>query len=938
MKHTLIAAALLILVFLVSCSRPPTATLVPSVTSTPTSTLTPTNIPITPRPALTTEPIWSEGYYFPRFPQPQQIYVISVETGLEFWWDNPNQPNWRVNQSDNVMAALTLVSMQGIINRSDPAVYLDWQDSGKLRNAAHFWLTPIANYVDEVPLDVEGSSAVEFLWQHFSPRFKGAVIYDPDVPDTINLATMLAGLEDRLMLAPDQLNLPVIQSILTALERNCSPDSNPLNLPTLPEYQCTTDLRLLAQQKGWSEPSDNWDTLQENRYHIYQWVYDNLWPRLEKRAIGMISPGAPSSRWLAGTQTYYDPLGLAWRDYLIALRLPAIWLSTTNEPESTLLAKFLDDAPSPMPLLSFYDGTEVESVALASRHGDWIPVISNSNTPISTGNLTVLSAIDVPVQPFHPQLDIDHLFAALGNQPLVTVWSSDGDALQFQMDRGFHYDGAESFGWENLRDNAFGWTINPTLADLSPLVWNYYVETAGKTSFVSGLSGAGYMYPALMSDSQLNEYLDYTARYMDLTGIRTFSVDERSGAFDDRLGTLYYQRLKPAGYLGTFATGSAGPESSETYSYPGVPAPVVRSAYTLAYGSGNQILQNLFGGEAGSVFVDFPNSNSNFFSEGNIISDSSAKGSQAVRFSRPDLSNCCMVIAGPRMTLAPGTYTATYRLKVAENQSSLPFAHLMLLQQVGAGRNLVDRTIAPSDFTQNEEWQDFSISVTLDEFVTDVQLWLDYMGGTPGYADTDLYADTITLSRAGGSALPVVAPIFMGAAGNLNEDLRLVTEEFERRGGVLLTPDELMATLNPEYMIGWAAHMLGSDDPALVEAQRLLDDGQFLQSLYAVREALRAFPERVYTSSDGNVTVQANAWVTDLQLDQQAGSLVFQTHASPTAEIHIRLRLPAGFLGQALTATVDGASIAATMSSDGAYQLVEFMLSGGPHEIQVVKR
>ncbi len=56
---------------------------------------------------------------------------------------------------------------------------------------------------------------MEFLWQHFSPRFKGAVVYDPDVPDTINLATMLAGLEDRLMLAPEQLDLPVIQSILT---------------------------------------------------------------------------------------------------------------------------------------------------------------------------------------------------------------------------------------------------------------------------------------------------------------------------------------------------------------------------------------------------------------------------------------------------------------------------------------------------------------------------------------------------------------------------------------------------------------------------------------------------------------------------------------------------------------------------------------------------
>ncbi|MGA2490014.1 MAG: hypothetical protein ABSF99_07475 [Anaerolineales bacterium] len=927
MKPTLIAA-LLFLVFLGPCVHP-TVTPAPPATTLPTSISSPT---IIPNPAHNTEPRWNDGYYFPRFPKPQQIYAIRVETGLENWWGNPNQPDWRVNQSEDVMAALTLVSMQGIINRSDPAVYLDWQDAGKLGNAAHFWLTPLANYVDVVSLDEEGTSAVEFLWQHFYPRFKGAVIYDPDVPDTINLATMLAGLEDRLMLAPDQLNLPVIRTILTALEASCPADSNPLNLPSLPGYSCTTDLRVLASQQGWREPSDDRNTLLQKRYQIYQWVYDHLWARLEKRAIGMISPGPPASGWIHENQTIYDPLGLAWRDYLIALRLPALWLSTVDEPESTLLERFLDDSPAPVQLLSFYDGIEGGSVALVSRHGGWVPVISNSNAPLSTGNLTVLSAIDVTVEPYQPKIDNDQLFAALGNQPLVTVWSSDGDALQYIMDRGFYYDNAEAFSWENLRGNTFGFTINPTLANLSPLAWNYYVKTAGKTSFVSGFSGAGYTYPALMSDSQLEKYLDYTARYMQLTGLRTLSVDESAGRFVERLGGQYYRKLKPVGYLGAFSI----LRGSAIYSYPGVPAPLVRAAYYLNYGIGNEILQNLFGGGPGSIFLDFPTSSDAAFVDGTAISDPSASGSQAVRFSRPDQSNCCMVIAGPRMNLAPGTYTATYRLKVTENQSGLPFAHLMLLQQVGAGRNLVDRTIAPSDFTQIGEWQEFSISVTLDEFVNDVQIWLDFMGGTPGYANADLYADTISLTRAGGPGLPIVAPIFMQAAPNLSEDLRLVTEEFERRGGVLLTPDEMMAALNPEYMIGWAAPMLGSNNPALAEAHTLLEEGKFLESLYAVREALRAFPERSYAFDD-STSVEANAWVTDMQADQRAGSLVFRTHASPLAEIHLRLRFPLDLLGAEPKVTADSVSIPVTMTSDGANQLVEFTLPGGPHEIQVVK-
>jgi hypothetical protein len=930
MKHALFVT-LLIITCLVSCSKAPTATLVPSVTTLPENTPTQTSTPIPPRPALTTEPIWSEGFYFPRFPQPQGIYVIRVETGLENWWDNPNRSTWRANHSVDVMAALTLVSMQGIINRSDPAVYLDWQDAGRLNNAAHFWLTPLANYVDVVQLDVEGSNAVEFLWQIFSPRFKGAVIYDPEVSDTINLATMLAGLEDRLMLAPDQLNLPIIQSILAALEANCSPDSNPLHLPTLPDYQCATDLRLLADQEGWNETSSGLDSIRQNRYHLYLWVYDNLWARLEKRAIGMISPGAPSSRWVLGNQSVFDPLGLAWRDYLIALRLPALWLSTVDEPESTLLEQFLNEAPSPIPLMSFYDGTEHESVNLASRHGDWIPVISNSNTPISTGNLTVLSAIDLPAKRFQPRLDGDQLFAALGNQPLVALYSTDGDALQYILDRGFY----GIFSWEDVTDNIFGFSINPTLANLSPLAWNYYVETAGRTAFISGISGAGYVDPSLMSDSQITAYLDYTANTMDLTGIRTLYVLESSGLFDERLATFYYQRLKGAGYLG--AIGGNGPHGDVSYEYPGVPAPVVRNTYIMNNENASEILSDLLDVEPGTILLDFPPN----YHQGQTISDPTARDGIAIRFNRPDLPNCCMVIASGRMDLAPGIYTITYRLKVTENQSNQPFAHFFILQDNGVGPNLVDRTLRPSDFTIAGEWQDFSETFTLDKFVVNIRLWLDYMGGTSDNASANLYGDTISLTRTGGLGLPVVHPIIMGLVGPtgpLDDDLRFFTEEFERRGGVLLTPDELMAALNPEYMLGWAAPMLGSDDPALAEAQHLLDNGQFLQALYIIREALRAFPEHTYTTSDGYVTVQANAWVTDLQLDSQVGDLVFHTHASPLAEIHIRLGASMDLFSEALKVTVDNLSIAAKISSDGTAWLVEFVLAGGPHEIHVVKR
>jgi len=52
----------------------------------------------------------------------------------------------------------------------------------------------------------------------------------------------------------------------------------------------------------------------------------------------------------------------------------------------------------------------------------------------------------------------------------------------------------------------------------------------------------------------------------------------------------------------------------------------------------------------------------------------------------------------------------------------------------------------------------------------------------------------------------------------------------------------------------------------------LKEVGQFLPALITLREALRAFPERTYTSNDGNVTIQANVWIKNLQLPSRISS------------------------------------------------------------------
>ena len=138
--------------------------------------------------------LWTDGRYFPEFPPTNLIYSISVPTVFEGQDNAPFDDAWRINQDYDTMMALTLVGMQGVINRSEPKVYLNWDAR------SDFWLPYLREYVDVVELNLDSLSAIHVLFNNYSGLFSGAVIYDPEIPDTINLATMIAGLENRIML------------------------------------------------------------------------------------------------------------------------------------------------------------------------------------------------------------------------------------------------------------------------------------------------------------------------------------------------------------------------------------------------------------------------------------------------------------------------------------------------------------------------------------------------------------------------------------------------------------------------------------------------------------------------------------------------------------------------------------------------------------------
>ncbi len=111
-------------------------------------------------------------------------YNIPIQSGSEYY-DNH----------------LTVSCLQGIFNReSDKRIYLNRTGSG-----SDSWLKILrenGRWLSDYGLDTIDS--LEAYLELTRPYVKGVVIFDPTVPATVNLATTIAGVEDRVILSPDQ--------------------------------------------------------------------------------------------------------------------------------------------------------------------------------------------------------------------------------------------------------------------------------------------------------------------------------------------------------------------------------------------------------------------------------------------------------------------------------------------------------------------------------------------------------------------------------------------------------------------------------------------------------------------------------------------------------------------------------------------------------------
>jgi hypothetical protein len=385
---------------------------------------------------------WLPNRVFPSFSSPNELYVLDLR---------------RVDFSADYRY-LVLVTLQGLVNRELPRIYIVFKDQDDN------WLQTLINYRADIKIF---RIAPDDALSMFGRYAKGYIVYDPDLPDTVNIATTMAGI----------LNCTVV---------------HPRDIPWVEGF----GLRMVADLRGQFK----------SRYEAYYWAYENLWPKCDHRLLVPMCPGPPVEPRI---------MQIASRDYVVALKLFAHYLDPNDPMERDLFIKLLAEMPENSAVLGWHGEDEQLTVHLASSYRKFVVVMAHHYGPLDFANPTVWSGIPEPKE-FRfspPSIGVSFLNSLKDKGIFLSFYVTDGDNLQFDYNLKRFWDDP------NRGKVPVAWSISPFLADVAPFMAWYYASTAtANDTFISGPSGAGYWYPSSNSN-YTSTYLEVTKEYFNRTGL-----------------------------------------------------------------------------------------------------------------------------------------------------------------------------------------------------------------------------------------------------------------------------------------------------------------------------------------------------------------------------------------------------------------------------------
>ncbi|PKO01703.1 MAG: hypothetical protein CVU43_11605 [Chloroflexi bacterium HGW-Chloroflexi-5] len=412
-------------------------------------------------------------------------------------------------------------AVQGLLNRSGARVFLDYgtYDDPMARRTNEvfmdddFWYgkyramlgnqdqNNLDYYKQEHGFAVEQVKSLDDLINQNLTTFKGYVVWDDAQPDTINLAVMLAGLDELIAVSPareewvKQFNLPKAH-----------------------------DLR------------GKW----QNRVDIYTWAFEHLFPRCKKGMLACLEPAWERPEFLdyavqnnifiyslsstfkgfGSTALLLLAFGPPWlRELLFALRLDGLlkrlalaWMG--RKSAEVKLSNRIQTAVEALPYPTIFgwhtkrDDELTFMLQLSSNGLRLVPshLAGNFSFHSQVSPLGEFKADPIPEVKLDPQ------------GTYVTFTLSDGDQLMMMNT-------AELGNWNSPARGCipFNWETQPLLADLAPALLERFSRTkSANDCLVAGPSGAGYVVPPLAA--HFSDYMRATAITCQKAGINVVTT------------------------------------------------------------------------------------------------------------------------------------------------------------------------------------------------------------------------------------------------------------------------------------------------------------------------------------------------------------------------------------------------------------------------------
>ncbi|KAI8272788.1 hypothetical protein K4K56_002262 [Colletotrichum sp. SAR 10_98] len=457
---------------------------------------------------------------------------------------------------------ILLVSLQGLVNRRQPRLYLYWSpDSSNSDDAVNeAWLRQIEGQGFK---SADVTSDPFRLVDKYKSEIRGAIVYDTKLPDTINLASTLAGLYGAVIASEElarRLNLSIIEDLRGRFKdkhelyeyaaRSVWPKVTDRLITAIKPistvlYANRTWETLLKANSSVTDSSNNGTyTADLSRFiNRSNSVYVNITDAFPVDGFG---PSVYRVQVTADNQTVADfrpgdeaedaflfedggshladyPGGWRFADGSAAMIYKFDYPRRATQLTLTLSMwnQYLVSASAEKPGYQKVNSIFRDYIVGTAAPCIWL----DSNRPREAALLDKLLRQFQPNAAYlgwFPNGDEMTGVTQLAKNGIYVVFLSliylEGDNLQYDQRAMFSH-------WNDPERGSvpLGWTISPLLRDIGPGILSYYQRTATKNDLlIAGPDGAGYTYPGVWPKRALSDFLAQSGEYVRET--RTDSV------------------------------------------------------------------------------------------------------------------------------------------------------------------------------------------------------------------------------------------------------------------------------------------------------------------------------------------------------------------------------------------------------------------------------